>query len=120
MNNNMDESKLLSLISPEVFSAFLSAKNGSQCCLSCGSPHLFVPRVNNVVHGASLDGSSSNTSNEYVTYYKIQESEPATTNNCEYRVICTNCGFTSYYWAFIVSLWLETDWFPSENKGDAK
>ena len=100
----MEEKKNFLRVSPETFAAFLKAKNSSQSCISCGSSHLFVPRVDNARHTPRL----------YVTYYKIQESEPASTANCEYRVICTHCGFTSYYWAFIVELWLEADLFPVE------
>lgn len=114
----MQEKKLLERISPEHFSTFLSAKNASQSCLSCGSASLFVPRINESAFSASLAGSSSNMTKEYVTYYKIVENEPATTRNCEYRVICTNCGFTSYYWALMVDLWLETNLGPTEEEED--
>lgn len=117
MTNDMEGTRRLERVTPEIFAAFLSAKNSSQSCLSCGSINLFVPRVDNAIYGASLNGSPSSATNEYVTHYKIRESLAPSPANCEYRVICTNCGYTSYYWALMVELWLETDLFPSEQKG---
>ncbi|HGM4960246.1 TPA: hypothetical protein ACKPZ6_003824 [Serratia liquefaciens] len=120
MTNEKEEIERLEGITPGLFSAFLSAKNAGQRCLSCGSPHIVVPETDHQTFTASLKGGSSSSAKTYVTYFKIRELKPVSTDNSEYRVICTNCGFTSYYWAHLVVNWAEKDWFPTETKDGDK
>lgn len=108
MTNEQNEKLRLELVTPKLFSTFLSEKKGVQHCLSCGSPKIVVPEIDQQTFTASLEGSSSSIAKNYVTYYKINELKPISTDNSEYRVICTNCGFTSRYWAHIVVNWVET------------
>ncbi|WP_146005491.1 hypothetical protein [Erwinia sp. B116] len=120
MNHDREETKRLERVSPEVFATFLRAKKVAQCCMSCGGSRLVVPETDDAAYSASLAGSSSFAEKKYVIWYKISESKPASPDNCEYRVICSECGFTSYYWASLVVLWLEADLFPVEKTGGKK
>lgn len=92
MKSAKEEIERLEKVTPDIFAAFLNEKKGSQFCLSCGSPRLVIPEVDNQTFIASMDGTSSSTVNKYVTYYKISELRPVSPDNCEYRVICSNCG----------------------------
>lgn len=116
MKTESEEIERLEGIYPALFSLFLSFKNAGKHCLSCGSDHLVVPETDSQTITARMDGTSSSVAKTFVTYYKISELKPISVNNSEYRVICANCGFTSFYWAQYAVEWAEKNVRQTETK----
>ncbi|EPX3666035.1 MULTISPECIES: hypothetical protein [Citrobacter] len=111
----------LQLVTPQLFAQYLAEKGVSKGCLACGYDKLSTPET------MSLDSSrnpfkdkkpSEFTEEEsrqyvdaaavhYVTPSLIDESKTPLVSNHQYRLVCQNCGFISYFRAANVVHWVE-------------
>lgn len=126
MRTQMDEYektqfRRLQLVTPTLFAKFLAEKGVSGNCLACGSTELSTPET------MSLDSSrylfkdkkrSELTPDEralnahaaavhYVTPSIIDPNKAPLISNYQFRMICQNCGFISYFRAASVVFWVE-------------
>lgn len=111
----------LQLVTPQLFAEFLAEKGVAGHCLACGHKELSTPET------MSLDSSRNPfpdkkpselteeesaqyygaTAVHYVTPSLIDESKTPSVSNHQYRLICQNCGFISYFRAANVVYWVE-------------
>ncbi|EAN8882056.1 hypothetical protein A4I08_17015 [Salmonella enterica] len=111
----------LQLVTPQLFAEFLAEKGVTSHCLACGHKELSTPET------MSLDSSRNPfpdkklselteeesqqyvdaTAIHYVTPSLIDESKIPLVSNHQYRLICQNCGFISYFRAANVVYWVE-------------
>ncbi|ENK1841807.1 hypothetical protein ACOSP8_004012 [Enterobacter hormaechei] len=111
----------LQLVTPQLFAQFLSEKGVARSCLACGHSELSTPET------MSLDSSRSPfpekkpselteeesqqyfeaTAVHYATPSLIDESKTKLVSNYQYRLVCQNCGFISYFRAANVVYWVE-------------
>ncbi len=111
----------LQLVTPQLFAQFLSEKGVGRRCLACGHTELSTPET------MSLDSSLSPfpdkriselteeesrqyveaTAVHYVTPSVIDESKKSLISSYQYRLVCQNCGFISYFRAANVVYWVE-------------
>lgn len=111
----------LRLVTPQLFAQYLAEKGVNKGCLACGHDKLSTPET------MSLDSSRSPfkdkkpselteeesrqyvdaTAVHYVTPSLIDESKAPLVSNHQYRLICQNCGFISYFRAANVVYWVE-------------
>lgn len=111
----------LQLVTPQLFAQFLSEKGVARSCLACGHTELSTPET------MSLDSTRSPfpdkrpselteeesrqyveaTAVHYATPSLIDESKTTLVSNYQYRLVCQNCGFISYFRAANVVYWVE-------------
>lgn len=111
----------LQLVTPQLFAEFLAEKGVAGHCLACGHKELSTPET------MSLDSTRSPfpdkkpselteeesaqyvaaTAVHYVTSSLIDTSKVPSVSNHQYRMICPNCGFISYFRAANVVYWVE-------------
>ncbi|ELY6345225.1 hypothetical protein SNQ56_002151 [Cronobacter muytjensii] len=96
--------KRLKQVTPELFADFLASKGVAvPVCLCCGSDNVGSPQAQEVEVGPN--GSRSSV---YVSWVKVDTyGPPLSFINYEHRIICRNCGFTSYHSVWPVVKWVE-------------
>ncbi|HBG9400072.1 hypothetical protein [Citrobacter portucalensis] len=114
--------KRLRHVTPELFAQFLAQKGVSRYCLACGHNQLSTPETIVIdssgsdfgLHDKSdyysphkIDEFMAKSTFIYVTPSLIDSSKLSLLSNMQYRLICQNCGFISYFRALNVIDWAE-------------
>lgn len=108
-------------VTPQLFAKFLAEKGVPGHCLACGHHELSTPETMIIDSSRSpfADERTSELTEEeiqqhidaaavnYVTPSLIDESKSPLVSNYQYRLICQNCGFISYFRAANVVYWVE-------------
>ncbi|EBB3994477.1 hypothetical protein JKM78_004011 [Citrobacter freundii] len=115
------EYRRLQSVTPQLFARFLTEKGVPGCCLACGRTDLSTPETTSVdiskspfgkvkfneLSEAEREEYITATQVNYVTPIKIEPDKIASVSNHQYRLVCQNCGFTSYFRAANVVYWIE-------------
>ncbi|GLY60114.1 hypothetical protein [Pectobacterium carotovorum] len=111
----------LQLVTPQLFAQYLTEKGVNKSCLACGYDKLSTPETMSIDSSRNpfSDKKPSELTEEetqlyveaaavhYVTSSLIDESKTPLVSNHQYRLICQNCGFISYFRAANVVYWVE-------------
>lgn len=111
----------LQLVTPQLFAQYLTEKGVSKSCLACGYDKLSTPETMSIDSSRNpfTDKKPSELTDEeiqlyaeattihYVTPSLIDESKIPLVSNHQYRLVCQNCGFISYFRAANIVYWVE-------------
>ncbi len=111
----------LQLVTPDLFSKYLSEKGVSDRCLACGHHALTTPETmgfdssrsstpskkTSEMTGEELNIYTAEAAVNYVTPSIIDSNRSGMVSNYQYRMICQNCGHISYFRAANVVYWVE-------------
>lgn len=111
----------LQMVTPTLFAQFLAEKGVSDQCIACGHNKLSTPETMSVDSTRSqFKGRKHSELSEeekalnieamavhYVTPVIIDNDKVRLISNYQYRLICQNCGFISYFHAANIVSWVE-------------
>nr|WP_304186541.1 hypothetical protein [Hafnia alvei] len=96
--------KVITQITPDLFSKFLVVKAVKSGCLSCGSTKLFVPHT--IIHADDPDTEDYNEDDDLI-YVTPQHAVnmPFRMYTARYEICCQNCGYIATHQAYPVIKW---------------
>ncbi|EPA0114772.1 hypothetical protein ACQYI3_004338 [Enterobacter ludwigii] len=111
----------LQLVTPQLFAKFLAEKGVNGHCLACGHTGLSTPETMGFDSSCNPfpDKKASELTEQelqqyvdvaavnYVTPTLIDDSKTPLVSNHQYRLVCQNCGYISYFRAATVVYWVE-------------